>query len=68
MADDTQTYLLREIDPEMWARFKARADTEGISMREAILTLAEGFADGALDIHTTRTAIRATTKRRRARA
>ena len=45
-----QNYLLRGIDPAEWARFRARADAEGIPMRTILLQLATAYADGAIEL------------------
>lgn len=30
-------YLLKDINPELWKRFKASCDLEGVTIREALL-------------------------------
>lgn len=44
------SYILRSIDPDLWARFKARSEAEGIPMRPLILLLIEAFVDGKVSI------------------
>jgi hypothetical protein len=39
------TYLLRDIDPETWAKVKARAGREGHSLRWVLLKLIRAYAD-----------------------
>lgn len=41
-------YLLRDIDPAVWKRFKSRAAAEGIPMRALLLGLIEAYAEGAI--------------------
>jgi hypothetical protein len=54
---DPVTYLLRDVDAQLWARFKARAESNGQPMRTALLQLVEVYAAGqvAIDQHTTTT-------------
>ena len=47
-------YILRNIDPDLWARVKARSQAEGIPLRAIILKLLEFYAQGALSIVATR--------------
>lgn len=44
------SYILRTIDPDLWARVKARSEAEGIPLRAIILKLLELYADGKLHI------------------
>lgn len=44
------SYILRTIDPDLWARFKARAEADGIPMRALILMLIDWYASGKIDI------------------
>lgn len=41
-------YLLRSIDPALWARVKARADADGLTLRDAILALLQAYAKGSV--------------------
>jgi hypothetical protein len=43
-------YILRRIDEDLWSRFKARAEDDGIPMRVLILRLVEMYADGKLSL------------------
>lgn len=43
------TYLLRNIDPELWAKVKARAQSQGHGLRWIMLALIGLYAHGALD-------------------
>jgi len=43
-------YILRNIDPTLWARFKARSEAEGIPMRALVLLLIEAYADGKVSV------------------
>lgn len=57
MSKDRQTYLLRmrtRADLDLWARFKSRAEAEGIPMRALILLLVEAYADGTASLGITR--------------
>ena len=40
------SYILRDIDPDLWSRVKARAEPEGRSLRGLILWLLTRYADG----------------------
>jgi hypothetical protein len=42
------SYILRTVDDELWQRFRARAQTEGHSLRWVILTLIEYYASHGL--------------------
>ena len=44
------SYILRNIDPDLWDRFKARAEEEQIPMRVLILKLVEAYADGKVSV------------------
>ena len=48
------SYILRNIDPSLWARVKARSAAEGVPLRAIILKLLEFYAQGALSIVATR--------------
>lgn len=39
------SYILRDIDPQLWQRVKARAEREGHPLRWVILTLLTKYAD-----------------------
>jgi hypothetical protein len=43
-----QNYLLRGINAEEWARFRERADADGIPMRTILLQLANAYAAGEI--------------------
>lgn len=44
------SYILRTIDPDLWTRFKARSEAEGIPMRALLLLLIEAYADGKVSV------------------
>lgn len=44
------SYILRAIDPDLWARVKTRSEAEGIPLRAIILKLLELYADGKVAI------------------
>jgi len=44
-------YILRTIDPALWARVKARALTDGMPLRGVILKLLALYADGKIAIN-----------------
>lgn len=44
------SYILRNIDPDLWERFKARAEREQIPMRVLILKLIAAYADGRVSV------------------
>jgi plasmid stability protein len=41
-------YILRNVDPEVWAAFRARAATEGHSLRWLILELVRRYVQKGL--------------------
>ena len=47
-------YLLRNIDPDVWARAKARADVDGITLRGLILLLVVAYAEGRIKLRAVR--------------
>lgn len=40
------TYLLRDVDPDLWKRVKSKAAREGISLRDLILRLLRSYLSG----------------------
>lgn len=40
------SYILRTIDPDLWARVKARSQADGIPLRAVILKLLVLYASG----------------------
>jgi hypothetical protein len=49
------SYILRKINPELWARFKARSESEGIPMRALMLLLIKAYADREINLQAERT-------------
>ena len=49
-----KTFLLDHIDPDLWARAKQRAETEGHSLRWIVLTLVDHYAQHGLPKSKTR--------------
>jgi hypothetical protein len=49
------SYILRTIPPELWARFKARSEQDGIPMRALMLLLIEAYADREINLQAERT-------------
>lgn len=43
------SYILREIDPEFWARVKRRVESEGRGLKWVVLRLLELYAKVGLD-------------------
>ena len=43
------SYLLRRIDPDLWAQFKARAESEGRQLRWVLLALIRRYLDKGLE-------------------
>jgi hypothetical protein len=41
-------YLIRDIDPELWAKVKARAKSDGLSVRVVLFLLVKSYADGKI--------------------
>jgi hypothetical protein len=48
------SYILRNIDPDLWERVKARSQTEGIPLRAIILKLLEMYGAGKVSIKAAR--------------
>lgn len=48
------SYILRTIDPDLWARVKSRSEAEGIPLRAIILKLLALYAEGEISIKATR--------------
>lgn len=46
-------YILRNIDPDLWARVKARSWAEGVPLRAIILKLLELYETGKVSIRAT---------------
>jgi hypothetical protein len=44
------SYILRTIDPELWAKAKARSEADGIPLRAIILKLLALYAEGEVHI------------------
>lgn len=47
---DAMTYLLRDIDEKLWARVKARATDDGLSLRMLLMIILRAYADGEITI------------------
>jgi hypothetical protein len=43
-------YILRNIPADLWTRFKARSEAEGIPMRALVLLLIEAYAEGKISV------------------
>jgi hypothetical protein len=43
-------YILRDIDPHLWARVKARSEAEDIPLKAIILKMLALYADGEITI------------------
>ena len=43
-------FILRNIDPALWVRVKARAQGEQLPLRQLLLLLLRGYADGEIHI------------------
>jgi hypothetical protein len=48
------SYILRTIDPDLWARVKARSSAEGVPLRAVILKLLALYAEGKVAIKAVR--------------
>lgn len=46
------SYILRTIDPGLWARVKARSEADELPLRAVILALLEMYADGKISVRT----------------
>lgn len=49
------SYILRTIDPDLWARVKTRSESESLPLRAIILALLEMYADGRINVKTAAT-------------
>jgi hypothetical protein len=47
------SYILRTIDPDLWARVKARSDQDQIPLRAIILALLELYAAEKVNVKAT---------------
>lgn len=48
------SYILRAIDPDLWARVKARSQQEGVPLRAVILKLLELYGHGQIRLEAVR--------------
>lgn len=46
------SYILRTIDPDLWARVKTRSEADQIPLRAIILALLELYASGKVNVAT----------------
>ena len=53
------SYILRTINPELWARVKARSESDQIPLRAIILALLEMYADKRVNVKTSITTTKA---------
>lgn len=44
------SYILRNIDPKLWERVKARAQRDDLPLRALILAMLKAYADGRLEL------------------
>jgi hypothetical protein len=44
------SYILRSIDPDLWARVKQRASADQLPLRVLILQLLKGYAEGRIRV------------------
>jgi hypothetical protein len=44
------SFILRKIDPDLWQRVKTRATGEQLPLRQLLLLLLRGYADGEIHI------------------
>jgi hypothetical protein len=61
------TYLLRDVPPETWAAFKARAEAEDRTLRDVLLAFVTAYATDGAAITTTTTTTTTLAERRPAR-
>lgn len=47
------SYILRNIDPDLWERVKARSAEDDIALRAIILALLEMYAAGKINVKAT---------------
>lgn len=47
------SYILRNIDPDLWARVKARSEKDGIPMRTIIFALLEHYVEHGVTLKAT---------------
>ena len=62
------TYLLRDIDPRLWLRFRERAASERIPMRTLLLHFVRLYTDGGIAVFAVAPGVEATTTARATRA
>jgi hypothetical protein len=43
------TYLLRDVDGDLWARVKARAARDRVTVRELLIRLLKAYVRGQID-------------------
>ena len=43
-------YILRKIDDDLWERFQARCKADNFTMRNLVLALVSGYADGKIKV------------------
>lgn len=53
------TYILRTIPPELWARVKARSESDQIPLRAVILALLDLYASRRVDVTSSTVATKA---------
>lgn len=51
---EMSSYILRTIDPDLWARVKTRSEADGIPLRAIILKCLELYAQGKISIAATK--------------
>jgi hypothetical protein len=44
------SYILRTIDPDLWARVKTRSEGDSIPLRQVILALLKLYAEGRVTV------------------
>jgi len=44
------SYILRNIDPELWAKVKARSEQDGLPLRAVILGLLEQYGEHGITV------------------
>lgn len=48
-----KTYLLRDLDNDVWERMRARAKQDGATIKDVLLALIVGYADARISVTVT---------------
>lgn len=51
---DTTTYTVKNIRRDVWRNFSERREVEGLSVKDVMAALVEGYANGSISLGTMR--------------